>query len=245
MTTAIAATIFSVLSKPSCSLDVFDPCIIDRMESKSSVDSVSSEVDTTILSATTSHPTGHIPLQVGRDSPRPTGTTYKPTTLAPEQMDLNLPKTIPTSVYYQKDRVQITPSRILRARISSVEERCDHYRRELRRSISEVAHDKPKPPRPHKSSDGGEVEGKDIPCEMDVNIIPKTKQKQRRSTRLVGSASEPLLPNATTRTGNRKPRPLNLAISGTPKFRLNYDSNAGTRPKLVKLQNGWRRIGKR
>jgi hypothetical protein len=231
MTIAIAATIFSVLSKPSCSLDVFDPCIIDRMEPESSVDPVSS--------------TGDTPLLVGKNPHRSTSTAYKRETPAREQMDLNLLERIPTSVYRRNDQIQITPSRVLRTRIDGLEEQCDSYRRKLRESISETAHDRPEPPRPYKGSNGGEVEGKDIPSGLDVHIVSKTKQQQRRSMRLVGSASEPQLPNASTKTASRKRRALDLGISGTPKFRLDHGSNAATRPKLVRLQNRWRRIGRR
>ena len=244
MTTAIVATVLSMLSKPSCSLDVFNSCVVDRIDSKSSVDSTSSGVDDAILSTDTSHPIRHEPLLVESNPPRPITTVRMRENLAAERAGPDLPEKARTRMRCMEDHTKTIPASALRTRIGCVEDRCNLYRRELRKVMCETARDKSEPLKAHKSGVGGEVEVPDIPSGLDVPKNSKTKQRQRRMTTSVGSASEPLTV-ASSKSRSRQRRALDLGISGTPKFRFDHDNDSARRPKLVRLQNRWRRVGGR
>jgi hypothetical protein len=244
MTTTIVATVLSALSKPSCSY-VFNPCIFDRIDSKSSVNSASLEVDTGISSINTSHLPTDVPLVAGNIAPRSARSSYKRETPASGRTGASLSKGEPTPLHHWDDHTHTTTARALRTRIENLEERCDRCKQELRRLVREAAQDKSAPPRGCKSDDDGKVEAADISPEPDSHTTLKAKHRQRRSVRSVGSAIEPPLPSASTKTRSRQRRALDLGISGTPKFRLNHDNDTATRPKLVRLQNRWRRVGGR
>lgn len=78
----------------------------------------------------------------------------------------------------------------------------------------------------------------------------KMMKTERRRQRLVTSAGSNViqsLSNTSTkadlpmRVPSRKRRALDLGISGTPKFKFNGER--ASRPKLVRLQNQWCRVG--
>jgi hypothetical protein len=247
MTTTIVATVLSALSKPGCSY-VFNPCVFDRIDSKSSVNSASLKVDNGISSINTSHLPTDIPSVAGNIAPRSARSSYKGKTPASGRTGPSLPKGEPTPLHHRDDHTHTTTARALRTRIENLEERCDRCKQELRKLVREVAQDKSAHPRGYKSNDDGKIEVADISPELDSHTTSKAKQRQRRSVRSVrsvGSAIEPPLPSASTKARSRQRRALDLGINGTPKFRLNHDDDTATRPKMVRLQNRWRRVGGR
>lgn len=244
MTIASIATVMSALRKSRCSLDVFHPCIPDGVGAKSQLDSASCGLDTTTVPRDTSRPTGKIPSPARRFSSHSDMSDPQRETSEPGQTGLHFQRGEPIPSPRQDDHIRIISARALRARIESLEARCDWYERELQKLAREATQSTSEFPRAYKSSGGRDINAADVSSEPDSHTTVKMKQRQRRLVRSVGSSIDPLLSDASAKTRSRQRRALDLGISGTPKFKFDYDNGTTTRPKLVRLQDRWRRIGR-
>lgn len=233
---------FSVLSKPSCSLSVSNPCILDSIGSKRSVYCGSSGADAATLPEDISHSTGDLLLPTGSINLDQTNTPHKPETSAPRWPGPSILRRDTAPVRLQSDGTKVLAARALQTRIDSVEDRCDRNRRELQRLICKAAQPNSEPARAHEDSDGSVAEVSDLASELYRNTTLRNRQQQRTSMRLGGSASQPPLPNASKNKRSRQCRALDLEISGTPKFKMHCDNDTASCPKLVRLQNRWRRV---
>lgn len=244
MTTATIATVMSALRKPRCSLDVFHPCIPDGVGAKSPLDSAPCGLDTTTVPRDASRKTGKTPSPAGRTSSHSDMSDPQRGPSEPGQTGLHFQRGEPSPLHRQDDHIHITSARALRARIESLEARCDCYERELQKLAREATQSKSESPRAYKSSGGRDINAADVSSEPDSHTTVKMKQRQRRLVKSVGSSIDPLLSDGSAKTRNRKRRALDLGISGTPKFKFDYDNGTTTRPKLVRLQDRWRRMGR-
>jgi hypothetical protein len=233
MTTAILVTVLSILREPNWSLDVFDPCILDRDNFEGSLASDSCGPNIADLPEDPSHLIGDVSL-VTRNGP------LHPTNVGREQERPGLERQDPsfsrTSTALLRSR-ETLEARTLHARIGAVEDRCARHRQELQ----ELTRRRPEPSRAHGSSDGRVVGTLGLSFEPHSQITSEARQRRRRSTRSAGLPTEPRI----SPTKRSRQRALDLDISGTPKFQLNSDNNTGTRAKLVRLQNRWRRVERR
>lgn len=244
MTTTTIATVFSALRRPRCSLDVFHPCIPDGVGAKRPLDSASCGLDTTTVPRDTNRPTGKIPSPAGSISSHSDMSDSQRETSEPGQTGLHFQRGEPIPSPRQDDQVHIISARTLRTRVESLEARCDLYERELQKLAREATQSKSESPRAYKSSGGRDINTADVSSEPDSHTTVKIKHRQRRSVRSVGSSIDPLLSDASAKTRSRQRRALDLGISGTPKFKFDHDNGTTTRPKLVRLQDRWRRIGR-
>lgn len=244
MTTTAIATVMSALRKPRCSLDVFHPCIRDGLGAKSPLDPASCGLDTATVPRDTSYPTGKTPSPAGKISPHSDRSNPQRETSEAGQTGLRFQRGEPIPSSRQDDHIHIIPARALRTRIESLETRCDWYERELQNLAHEATQSKSESPRAYKSSGGRDINVADVSSEPDSHTPVKMKQRQRRLVRSVGSSIDPLLSDASAKTRSRQRRALDLGISGTPKFKFDYGNGTTTRPKLVRLQDRWRRIGR-
>jgi hypothetical protein len=244
MTTAAIATVMSALRKPRCSLDVFHPCIRDGLGAKSPLDPASCGLDTATVPRDTSYPTGKTPSPAGKISPHSDESNPQRETSEAGQTGLRFQRGEPIPSSRQDDHIHIISARALRTRIESLETRCDWYERELQNLAHEATQSKSESPRAYKSSGGRDINVADVSSEPDSHTPVKMKQRQRRLVRSVGSSIDPLLSDASAKTRSRQRRALDLGISGTPKFKFDYGNGTTTRPKLVRLQDRWRRIGR-
>jgi hypothetical protein len=237
MTTAIIATVLSILREPNCSLDVTNPCILVRDDSEGSLASGSCGANIAPLPKDSSHLTGDVSL-VARNGPlRPTNSASEQETFGPKRIDPSLSRinTLPL-------RSRETPEACtLHTRIDAIEDRCARHRQELQELTREAREQRLEPPRAYESSDGRAAEILDLTFEPYTNIISEARERRRRSTRSAGLTAEPRIPSIK----RSRQRALDLDINGTPKFKLNSNNNTTTRPKLVRLQNRWRRVGRR
>ena len=233
MTTAMFATVLSILKEPNWSLDVSDPCILDRDDSEGSLASDSCGSNTADLPGYPSHLIGDVPLVMRNGSLHPTNVGCGQAEPGPERQD---PSFSGTSTTLLNPRGSLE-ARTLHARIGAVEDRCARHRQELQ----ELTRKRPGLSRAYGSSDGRVVGTLDLSFQPHSQISPKARQRRRRSTRSAGLPAEPRIPPPK----RSRRRALDLDINGTPKFKLNSDNNTGTRPALVRLQNRWRRVGRR
>lgn len=233
MTTAIFAAVLSILREPNWSLDVSDPCILDRDDSEGSLASDSCGSNTADLPGYPSHLIGDVSLVMRNGSLHPTNVGCGQEEPGPERQD---PSFSGTSTTLSNSRGSLE-ARNLHARIGTVEDRCARHRQELQ----ELTRKRPELSRAHGSSDGRVVGTLDLSFQPHSQITSEARQRRRRSTRSAGLPAEPRIPPPK----RSRRRALDLDINGTPKFKSNSDNNTGTRPKLVRLQNGWRRVGRR
>lgn len=243
MTTAIVATVLSVLSKPSRLLEAADSCIVDTINLKGSVNPVQRKITSTILSINTNQPTKDAPSH--KESYRHHLAKASNVQLSEETASDQATRQPPSSSR-QDDCVGAMSARALRPRVQDLEERCCLRRRELRKLLREATQDKFATSRTYRSSSyDGEIEAADVVFTPESRMIPKSEQRAQRVRRSEDSYDETLLPKTSTRRRSRQRRALDLGISGTPKFRLTYDKITAKRPKLVKMRNRWCRVGGR
>lgn len=243
MTTAIFATVLSVLSKPSRLLEAADSCIVDTINLKGSVNPVQRKITSTILSIDTNQSTKDAPSH--KESYRHHLAKGSNVQLS-EETASDQPTRQPPSSGRQDDCVWTISARTLRPRVEDLEEQCSLRRRKLRKLIHEATQDKSATSRTYRSSSyDGEIEAADVPFTPESRMIPRSKQPGKSARRSEDSYDEPLLPETSTRKRSRQRRALDLGISGTPKFRLTYDKITAKRPKLVKMRNRWCRVGGR
>lgn len=237
MTTALIATVLSILREQNCSLDVTNPCILDRDDSEGSLASGSCGANIAPLPEDSSHLTGDVSL-VARSSPlRPANSASEQETSGPERNDPRFSRrnTLPL-------RSKETPEACtLYTGTDAIEDRCARHRQELQELTREARQQRPEPPRAHESSDDRVAEILDLTFESYNNITSEARERRRRSMRSTGLAAEPRVPSIK----RSRQRALDLDINGTPRFKLNSNNNTTTRPKLVRLQNRWRRVGRR
>lgn len=237
MTTAILATVLSILREPNCSLDVTNPCILVMDASEGSLASGSCGANIVPLPKDSSHLTGDVSL-VARNGPlHPADSASEQKPSGPERNDPSFSR-INTPLLRSRDTPE---ARTLHTRIDAVEDRCARHRQELQELTREARQQRPEPPRAHESSDGRVAEVLDLTFEPYNNITSEARERRRRSMRSAGLTAEARI----SPIKRSRQRALDLDISGTPKFKLNYNNNTTTRPKLVRLQNRWRRVGRR
>ena len=241
MTAATIATVISALRKPRCSLDVFRPCIGDGVGAKSPLDPPSCGLDTATVPRDTVYPTGKTSSPSGWVSPHSDMSNAQQETPEPGQTGLRFQRGESTPLPRQNDHIHVISARAIRTRIESLEARCDWYERELQKLAREATQSKPESSSAHKSSVGRAIDVADVSSEPNSHTTVKMKQRQRKLVRSVGSSTDLLLSNVSGKTRSRQCRALDLGISGTPKFRFDY-GNSTTRPKLVRLQDRWRRM---
>jgi hypothetical protein len=237
MTTAIIATLLSILREPNCSLDVTNPCILVREDSEGSLASSSCGANIAPLSKGSSHLTGGVSL-VARNGPlHPANSASEQETSGPERNDPSFSR-INTLPLCSRE----TPgARTLHTRIDAIEDRCARHRQELQEMTREARQQRLEPPRAYESSDGRVAGILDPTFEPYTKITSEARERRRRSMRSAGLTAEPRLSSIK----RSRQRALDLDINGTPKFKLNSNNNTTTRPKLVRLQNQWRRVGRR
>jgi hypothetical protein len=131
-----------------------------------------------------------------------------------------------------REQTNVVSASALHARIESLEARCDLYKNELRRA-HETARSKLK---------SAELPKRGVSFKQDSHTAGSTKQEQRRLLRSAGSSVDLLLPK---KAKGSKPRAPDLRIIGTDKLKFYQDKGTVPRPGLVRLLDGWRRIGRR
>jgi hypothetical protein len=219
MTAATIATVISALRKPRCSLDVFRPCIGDGVGAESLLDPPSCGPDTATVPRDTIYPTGKTLSRSGRVSPHSDMSNPPQETSEPGQTGSRFQRGQSLSSPPQNDHIHIISARAIHTRIESLEARCDCYERELQKLAREATQSKFESPGAYESSGSRDINVADVSSKSDSHTTVKTKQRQRRLVRSVGSSTNPLLSDASGKTRSRQRRALDLGISGTPKFK--------------------------
>lgn len=237
MTTAIIATVLSIFREPNCSLDVTNPCILVRDDSEGSLAPDFCGANIAPLPKGSSHFSGDISLVARNDPHHPASSASEQEISGPERIDPKFPTTDTLL-----SRPKKTPELLaLHTRIGVVEDRCARRRQELQELTREARLQRPGPTRAHEGSGGRVAEVLDLTFDPYNNLASEARERRRRSMRSAGLTAEPRMPPIK----RSRQRALDLDINGTPKFKLNSNNNRTTRPKLVRLQNGWRRVRRR
>lgn len=251
MLTATIAVVLSTWCKPSCSLDIFHPCILDEVDTKSEVDRASWSLKNEAVSTDTRHPIEGVPLSARKISrPREEGHLQQELS-QPRQTGLHPTRQEAATSHRQDEPDRISSRRALRSRIERFEARYDRCKLDIPKPALEAVQCMVKSQGIYESSNGRDGDKEDLSCNPVSQKTVNTKRRRQRLIRSVGASASQPLPNTYTKAEvsakvrSRKRRALDLGISGTPKFKLADDGERASRPKLVRLQNRWCRIGRR
>lgn len=241
------AAALSTLRKPTCSLDIFHPYVLDKVDAKSPVHPTSCWVNTEAVSIDARHPIEGAQLSGGKMS-SPRETCYLQRELSqPRQMGPHPTRQEADASHRQDEPDRVVSTRALRSRIERLEAKLDLYKLDTPNTALEAAPCVARSQGAHMGNEGRDGHAGNLSRNSESRKMMKTERRRQRLVKPAGSTAIHSLSNTSTkadvptRVTSRRRRALDLGISGTAKFKFNGER--ASRPKLVRLQNQWCRVG--